>query len=141
MLARSIGSIGSWKRERAMANTTLPPLTSPPFSIPSAPGSAFAATDRVALGALAGDGGRHRQRTTEGDPDVGVLLRLALDEAVAGLEPGQDAFDLVVENELAAIGLDREHRVALVPAVAHHGDEERLARPAGLDQQPHLSST
>jgi hypothetical protein len=63
---------------------------------------------------------------------------LAFDEAVAGLEPRQDGFGLVVENELATIGLDREHRVALVPTVAHDGDEERFARPAGLDQQAPL---
>src|SRR4249920_2358153 len=34
------------------------------------------------LAALAGDGGRRRPGIAERDPDVGVLLRLALDEAV-----------------------------------------------------------
>src|SRR5439155_3846855 len=51
---------------------------------------------------VAGAGGRGRRASiAERDPDVGIALRLALDEAVAGLGPGQDVFVLVVENELA----------------------------------------
>src|ERR1700722_7440260 len=87
---------------------------------------------------LVGGGGRPGPGVAEIDPDVGVALRLPLDEAVAGLGPGQDLLDLVVENELAAVGLDREHRVAFVVAVAHDGEEERLPRPAGADQQAAL---
>jgi hypothetical protein len=41
-------------------------------------------------------------------------------------------FCLIVENEFAAVRFYREHRMALVLAVAHHGDEERLARPPPL---------
>src|SRR5882724_4671116 len=47
--------------------------------------------------AVAGAGGRNSRATiTERDPDIGIALRLPLDEAVAGLGPGQDVFVLVV---------------------------------------------
>src|SRR5207248_4357811 len=50
--------------------------------------------------AVAGAGGGHRRpAVTERDPDIGIALRLPLDEAVAGLGPGQDVFVLVVEHE------------------------------------------
>src|SRR5207248_9398249 len=85
--------------------------------------------------AVAGAGGGHRRpAVTERDPDIGIALRLPLDEAVAGLGPGQDVFVLVVENELALVGLHRQHRVAFALLVAHDGDEESLARPSGIDQ-------
>src|SRR5436853_7635317 len=52
----------------------------------------------------AGAGRRDRRASVaERDPDIGIALRLALDEAVSGLGPGQDAFVLVVENELALV--------------------------------------
>ena len=52
-------------------------------------------------------------RFAESDPFVRIGLGLPLDEAVAGFVPGQDFGFLVVENEFAAIGLDREHGVAV----------------------------
>src|ERR1700758_4578381 len=48
-----------------------------------------------------------RAVVAERDPDILVALRLPFDEAVAGLGPGQDVFVLVVENELALVGLHR----------------------------------
>ena len=78
------------------------------------------------------------RRVAEVDPHVRIGLRLPLHEAITGFVPGQDLLDLVVENELAAVGLDREHRVAFVLAVAHDGEEERLPRPAGADQHAAL---
>src|SRR5579864_5775377 len=75
---------------------------------------------------LCGCGCRRRPRVAERHPDIGVALRLALDEAVAGLEPQHDVVGLVVEDEFAAVGLHREHRVAFIPLVAYHGDQQRL---------------
>src|SRR5262245_7392709 len=97
--------------------------------------------DRVACplrspcSAVAGAGGRGRRASiAERDPAGGIALRLALDEAVAGLVQGQDVFVLVVENELALVGLHRQHRMSLALLVAHDGDEEGLAWPSGIDQ-------
>ena len=45
---------------------------------------------------------------------------------------------LVVENEFALVGLHREHRVPVAVALAHDRDQQRLARPAGLDQHAAL---
>src|ERR1700674_5114143 len=42
---------------------------------------------------------RRRSRIAERDPDVGIVLRLAHDEAVTGFRPPQNVFDLVVEDE------------------------------------------
>ena len=64
----------------------------------------------------------------------GIALRLTLDEAVAGLGPGHDAFVLVVEDELALVGFHGQHGVAFALLVAHHRDQQRLARPSGVDQ-------
>src|SRR3977135_60690 len=63
------------------------------------------------------------------DPYIRIALRLALDEAVSGLGPGHDVFVLVVEDELALVGLHGQHRVAFALLVAHHRDQYRLARP------------
>src|ERR1700720_623963 len=70
--------------------------------------------DRVAcpvvsfsLLAVAGAGGGGRGAgVAERDPDIGVALRLALDEAVSSLGPGHDVFVLVVQNEFALVGLE-----------------------------------
>src|ERR1700687_1491637 len=67
-------------------------------------------------------------------PSVRIALRLALDEAVSSLGPGHDGFVLVVENELALVGFHGQHRVAFALLVARHRDQQRLARPAGVDQ-------
>src|ERR1700761_3814860 len=69
--------------------------------------------DRVACSIIpllsARAGGRDRRvDTAQRDPDVGIALRLTLDEAVAGIGPGHDAFVLVVEHELALVGLHRQ---------------------------------
>src|SRR5262245_26975148 len=45
-------------------------------------------------------------------PLIGVGLRLALDVAVTGLRPEQDLLLLVVEHELALVGLHREDSMA-----------------------------
>ena len=79
-------------------------------------------------------GGDRGAAVTERDPHIGIALRLTLDEAVAGIGPGQDGFVLVVENELALVALDGQHRVAFALLVAHHRDQQRLARPSGVDQ-------
>src|ERR1051325_10410318 len=96
-------------------------------------GSAMEADRARTLGARASGGGR-RPRIAQRNPMVRIALRLALDEAVAGLRPEQDLFGLVVEHELALVGLHREYGVAVALLVAHHGDQQRLARPAGPDQ-------
>src|SRR6478736_7896871 len=57
-------------------------------------------------------GGDRRAAVAKRDPHVRIALRLTLDEAVSGLGPGHDVFVLVVEDELALIGLYRQHRVA-----------------------------
>src|SRR5262249_13546545 len=75
---------------------------------------------------------------TERDRYVLVRLRLPLHEAVARLRPEQDLLLLVVEDELALVGLDREDGVALALEVAHDRDQERLPRPTGLHQHPAL---
>src|SRR5258705_3205941 len=83
---------------------------------------------------LAGAGGGDRwAAVAKRDPHIGIALRLALDEAVSSLGPGHDVFVLVVEDEFALIGLHRQHRVAFTLLVAHHRDQQRLARPAGID--------
>ena len=87
------------------------------------------------LASFAGAGGGDRRAVVaKRDPYIGIALRLTLDEAVAGLGPGHDVFVLVVENELALVGLHCQHRVAFALLVAHHRDQQRLARPAGVDQ-------
>src|SRR4051812_24413018 len=84
---------------------------------------------------LAGAGRSDRRPgVAKRDPDVGIALRLALDEAVAGLGPGHDALVLVVEDELALVAFYRQHGVAFALLVAHHRDQQRLARPSGIDQ-------
>ena len=60
-----------------------------------------------------GRGGGRRARIAERRPSVRIGLRLALHEAVAGLRPEQDLLVLVVEDELALVGLHREHGVAV----------------------------
>jgi len=48
-----------------------------------------------------GGGGRRRAGIAKRDPEVWIVLRLPLHEAVAGFGPDQDVLVLVVENELA----------------------------------------
>src|SRR5260370_12396519 len=84
---------------------------------------------------FAGAGGSDcRAAVAKRDPYIRIALRLTLDEAVSSLGPGHDVFVLVVEDELALIGLYRQHRVASALLVAHHCDQQRLARPAGVNQ-------
>ena len=83
---------------------------------------------------LRGHGQRGRQ-VAERDPDVGIGLRLALDEAIAGLLPGQHLAFLIVEDVFAAIRLHGQHGVPVALLVANHGDQQRRARPAIGDQQ------
>src|SRR3954447_20002629 len=99
-------------------------------------------TGRVSLSFVSTDlllvpcagGGDRRLGVAERDPDIRIALRLALDEAVAGLRPGNDVLVLIVENELALVCLRRQHRVSFALLVANDGDEQGLARPSGIDQ-------
>jgi hypothetical protein len=83
---------------------------------------------------IRGGGGGGRSRIAQRHPHIGVGLRLALDEAVAGVRPQDDILGLVIEHVVAAVGLDGEHGVAFVLLVAHHRDQQRFARPARLQQ-------
>src|SRR5260370_38417682 len=84
---------------------------------------------------FAGAGGSDcRAAVAKRDPYIRIALRLTLDETVSSLGPGHDGFVLVVEDELALVGLYRQHRVAVALLVAHHRDQQRLARPPGADQ-------
>src|SRR5215510_4651678 len=80
-------------------------------------------------------GGDRRARVADGDPLVRIRLRLTLDEAIVRLRPRQNFLDLIVEHELALIGLHRQHGVAVALAVAYHRDEQRFARPARFHQR------
>src|SRR3979490_1715552 len=97
--------------------------------------------DRVAclryllLSVIAGAGGGDRgAAVAKRDPHVRIALRLTLDEAVASLGPGHDVFILIVQDELALVGFYGQHGVAFAILVAHHRDQQRLARPAGAAQ-------
>src|SRR6202171_6138157 len=85
----------------------------------------------VIAGAGGGDCGT---AVAKRDPYIRIALRLTLDEAISSLGPGHDSLVLVVENELALVGFHGQHRVAFALLVAHHRDQQRLARPAGIDQ-------
>src|SRR5450631_1370550 len=90
---------------------------------------------RLSLSVIARAGGGDRgTAVAQRDPYVRIALRLTLDEAVSGLGPGHDRLVLVVEDELALVALDGQYRVAFALLVAHHRDQQRLARPAGVDQ-------
>lgn len=73
-------------------------------------------------------GGRGLDAIVEGDPTVGILLRLALDEAIAGANPGENLVAHVVEDEVAGIGLQGEDGMAVAVAVDDDGDQQRLPR-------------
>src|SRR6185503_14351653 len=81
-----------------------------------------------------GRGGRFAKQ----DPGVRVGLRLTLHKAIAGPLPRQDLRFLIIENEFATIGLDRQHGMAVAFLVAHDGDEQRLTRPSSLHQHAPL---
>src|ERR1700674_4257055 len=57
-------------------------------------------------------GGGCRAVVAKRNPYIRIALRLALDEAIAGLGPGQDVLILVIEDELSLVGLHSQHRVA-----------------------------
>src|SRR6516225_10126307 len=85
--------------------------------------------ERVAplwLPSARGRRGNGRARVAQRDPKVWVGLRLALDEVIAGLRPEQDVGALVVQDELALVGLDRKHRVTVAVEVADHRHQKRL---------------
>src|SRR5215467_2173327 len=77
-------------------------------------------------------------RFAKRNPQIGIGLRLAFHEAVASLGPRQDLRLLIVENEFAAIGLDREHSVTVTLFVTNDRDEQRLTRPARLHEHAAL---
>src|SRR4249920_3102316 len=68
------------------------------------------------------------------DPHIGVVPRLAFDETVAGLPPETNVLGLIVEDVVALVGRHGQHSMTFALLVTHHGHEQRLARPAGLDQ-------
>src|SRR5262249_18624938 len=70
---------------------------------------------------------RRAARFAKRDPHIRVGLRLAFDKAVAGVRPKQDLVGLVVENEFAAVGFDRENGMAIAALVAHDRYQQRLA--------------
>src|SRR6266481_339056 len=85
----------------------------------------------ISVGTGGGDG---RAAVAKRNPYVRVVLRLALDEAVTGLGPEHDFFGLIVEDELALVAFHGQNRMAFAHLVAHHRDQQRFARPAGVDQ-------
>src|SRR3954454_14506256 len=83
---------------------------------------------------LAVRGGGRRGHAAERGPGDRVLT-LALDVDVAGLVPGQDGVGLVVEDVVAAVGTDHQHRVPFVELVDDDGHAHRALRQAALAQQ------
>ena len=75
-----------------------------------------------------------RARIAERNPNVRIGLRLALDEAIAGVRPRQNFGFLVVENEFAPVGADGQDSVAVTLFVAHDSDQKGASRPAELHQ-------
>src|SRR5262245_7507790 len=85
------------------------------------------------------DGGLRRGlRRQQRDPHQRIALGLPLDESVGRVGPTHHLAALVVEDEVAAIGANREHSMALVVFVADDGDEERALRKAAGGQKPAL---
>src|SRR5271168_4228022 len=89
--------------------------------------SLFATSDRRRCG--------HAPGAAQIEPDVRIVLRLALDEAVSGRVPGSDLIAQIVEHEFAAVGLDGQDRVAFSVEIAHDRHQQRLPREALLDEQ------
>src|SRR5436189_2833266 len=76
-------------------------------------GSRVSVFSRYWLVLVGAGGGDRRAAVAKRDPHIRIALRLTLDEAVSGLGPGHDVFVLVVEDDLAYIGIYRHHRLAL----------------------------
>src|SRR5271165_1489296 len=57
--------------------------------------------------------GRRAGRAAEAQPHVRIVLGLALEELVSSRAPGADVSRQVVEHEIAAIGLDGQHCMAV----------------------------
>ena len=62
---------------------------------------------------------------------------MALDKPVARVRPEQDIRINVVEDIISLVGCHRQHGMTFALAT-HHGQEQRLAWPAGLDQHAAL---
>ena len=92
---------------------------------------AAAARLRSGVGALAVRGRGRRGHAAERDPGHRVVA-LALDVDVAGLVPRQDGIGLVVEDVVAAVGADHQHRVAFAELVDHDGHAHGAPRQAAL---------
>ncbi|CDX34828.1 exported hypothetical protein [Mesorhizobium sp. ORS 3359] len=60
------------------------------------------------------------------NPGVRVLLRLPLQEIIAGRVPRPNLVDQIVQHEIALVGLHRQDGVALVVQVANHGHQQCL---------------
>src|ERR1700734_2922233 len=71
----------------------------------------------------------------ETEPDVRIVLGLALIELIAGGAPWAHVLRQVVEHEVAAVGLDGEHSVAFAAEVADDRHQQRLPGKAALDQE------
>src|SRR5271163_932064 len=80
-------------------------------------------------------GGLGPRYAAETEPDVRIVLGLALVELIAGGGPGAHVVRQVVEHEVAAVGLDGEHRMAFAAEVADDRHQQRLPRKAALDQE------
>src|SRR6185312_6275828 len=81
-----------------------------------------------------GGGDDRRAVVVQRDPLAGIGLRLPLDEGVGRVLPQQDLAVLVVEDEVAAVGADHQHCVAVAIGFTHHGHQQRARIPAGGDQ-------
>ena len=77
---------------------------------------------------------------TEGHPDIGVRRALSGQEPVVGLVPEQDLGSPVVQDQLAAIGPNRQYGVMPDPSgmILNRGDQKRADGPAGPGKQPTL---
>ena len=70
----------------------------------------------------------------DGAPLAGIANGLPLEERVGGVAPHQDAAVEVVENEIAAVGEDRQHGVAFAIRTLDDGHQQGADRPALLDE-------
>ncbi len=77
-------------------------------------------------------------RLAERNPYIRIGLRLAFHKAVASVRPQQNVVGLIIKDQFAAIGFDRENGMTVAGSIAHHGDKQRLARPSRLHQHAPL---
>src|SRR5579875_3988647 len=71
----------------------------------------------------------------DGDPDVRIFLRLTLHETIACCFPRTNFVREIVENEIAAAGLDRQNGMALVVVIPDDGHQQGLTRKASFAEK------